>query len=656
MQAWRSRRREALNHVLEISRMCKTQQPDEAVTAIDTTDHLESPVCWDTVLSLLQDCTAKKDHSAGRRLHHLFVKNGLDSIPFWGDHLIRLFTSCESLPEAKQAFCRVSEPTLYTWNAIIAAHVKLGDSDTAFALYDAMQQCHLKPDRVMLLSLLKACSHSDMCRSRLLHHQIVRNGLESDAIVGSALVDMNAKCGALREAHKLFKELRNRDVVSWGVLMTGYIQHGFCLPALELFQKMQLEGIKPDRVTFLCILKACSHIGAIGSGRLLHEEVVRSGLETDLAVGNTLIDMYAKCGSVEEACIVLNGLHERDAVSWSALITGYVQHGHDALAFRNFEKMQEEGTKPSKVTYLCVLKACINLAALAQGWLIHEQVIKSGLQSDLDVGNTLIDLYAKCGMPDEAHRVFVQLPKRDIVSWGALVAGYAQVGSCKLVLHFLKDMESQGLKPNDVVFTSILAACSRAGLIQEAQRYFKVMLVDYVITPSIQHYSCLIDLFGRTGRLNEAKRFFEIMPLPADAVAWKSLLTSCKTHGSIDLGRHCFEQVVQLDPEDATNYVLMSCLYADAHMWEDVNKLQGMRRFAHAWKKPGKAWIEVQKEVFEFIMGGRDHEESDEIYSKFHRLGKSLKGDGHVPHLDAVTQGQDKEDSLCNTHLQAHPG
>eukprot|EP00250_Pteridium_aquilinum_P015199 c22439_g1_i1 orf=435-2396(+) len=653
MQVWKACRHQTLGRPSNYSNnTCKARQHSTLTTY--SKDQLGFPPCWDLVLSLLRACTLKRDLAAGKHLHLLLASHGLDAIPFCADGLIRLFALSGSLRDAHRAFTRVSKPSLYTWNAIISAHVMLGTPETLFALYNSMLQCSFLPDRVMLLSLLKVC---DIPQGMVLHHQIVSCGLESDSVIASTLVDVNAKNGALREAYKVFKQIQNRDVVTWGALMTGYIQHGYCLAVLELFDEMRLEGIDPDRVIFLCLLKACSHIGSMVLGRLVHGELMSCRLETDLSIGNTLIDMYARCGSVEEAYTILERLHKRDAVSWSALIAGYAQHGYNVLIFRNFKRMQEEGTKPNKVTYLCLLKACINLAALAQGWLIHEHIIRRAFDSDLEVGNSLIDLYAKCGLPNEAYKVFVRLPKRDIVSWGALLAGYAQVGNLTLVLHFLKDMTSQSLMPNDVIFTSIFAACSRAGRIEEAQRYFEVMIECYSIVPNLEHYSCLIDLFGRTGCVNEAQRFFEILPLRPDAVAWKSLLTSCRTHGNIDLGRHCFEQAVQLDTEDATTYVLMSRLYEDAHLWEDANKFQEMRRSAHAWKVPGKAWLEVDRELFEFIMGGRDHEESDQIYGKFDRLGKFLKKDGHVPLFDAITLGGNKEDSsTCKASLQVKSG
>ncbi|KAH7426584.1 hypothetical protein KP509_10G007000 [Ceratopteris richardii] len=214
--------------------------------------------------------------------------------------------------------------------------------------------------------------------------------------------------------------------------------------------------------------------------------------------------------------------------------------------------MVDDGLEPSKVTYLCVLKACVNLASLAQCRLIHEQIIINAYDADLEIGNSLVDFYSKCELPDEAQCVFRRLTKCDIVTWGALVAGYAQIGADSSVFDLLSEMSSYGFMPNNIIFTSILSACSCAGRIKQAQMYFKEMVLSYKVMPSVENYSCLIDLFGRVGSLEEAQRFFEVLPLHPDTVIWKSLLTSCRTHGSINLGQLCFGQAAGLDTEDAT--------------------------------------------------------------------------------------------------------
>ncbi|KAI5079202.1 hypothetical protein GOP47_0006873, partial [Adiantum capillus-veneris] len=594
---------------------------------------------WESLPALFRECTLKRDLAAVQHLQLLLASHGLDIICFCADHLIRLFALSNSLSNAQQAFARVSKPSLYTWNAIIYAHAMLGTPNASFMLYQSMLQCCLLPDRVMLLSLLKAC---DIPQSMLLHHHIVSYGFESDTVLATALANVHAKNGALTEAYKSFKQTKKRDVVSWGALMTGHLQHGYLSSVLELFKEMQHEGMCPDRVIILCILKASSQVGSMTMGRFLHDEVLRTGLETDLAVGNTLIDMYGRSGNVDEAHRILQRLPNRDAVSWNALFAGYVAHGYDILVFKHFRKMQQEGITASKVTYLCILKACINLAALTQGWLVHEHIIKSAYDLDLEVGNSLIDLYAKCGLPEEAYKVFCRLPKHDLVSWGALLAGYAQVGNHEFVWNLLSEMKDQGFVPNNIIFTSIFSACGRTGRVEEAQKYFAEMTVSYKIIPSIENYSCLIDLFGRAGSLDEAQQFFEILPLQPDAVPWKSLLTSCQTHGSTHLGQHCFEEAVHLDSEDATNYVLMSRLYAGTHLYENSSKLQEMRRSAHAWKVPGRGWLEVDEELYEFIMGSREHDECGQVSGKITRLGKFLMMEGHVPHLDATPQIEDK--------------
>lgn len=181
---------------------------------------------------------------------------------------------------SKSSLLEGSKPTVYTWNAIISAHTKLGESERATELYHRMQQQGVRPDKVTFLCILKACgSLKAIFQGSLMHDQILQSGLESNVIIGSTLVDMYAKCGRLKEAHKVFAQLSNRDVVAWGTIIAGYAQQGDGISALELFEQMQKEDIKPSIITFSSVLKACGSIQDIDQGRRTHKQISRSELD-----------------------------------------------------------------------------------------------------------------------------------------------------------------------------------------------------------------------------------------------------------------------------------------------------------------------------------------------------------------------------------------
>lgn len=626
-------------------RLVKCNDPNRSVAdstkrgQVDEINLQGFSVSRDVIYCLLQGVTKSKDLKAGRQLHSLIVSNGFESVAVLGDHLIRLFALCGSLLETNLVFCKVRKPSVYTWQAILSAHAIFGENERALELYNEMQQEGIRPSKCIFLCILKACcSTGFLGHGRLIHEQIITSNLNTDVSIGNTLVDMYAKCVSLREARDVFNSLPNCDVVAWNVMIVGYGQHGHGLLALELFEKLQEQGIKPDKVTFLGVLKACSSIGAPMKGKLIHDEIIKIGLEGDMVIGNTLVDMYSKCGTLVEACKVFDELPKQNLVSWSAMIAGHVQQGHSLLALGLFQKMLSKGLNPGKLMFLCILKTCADIGALGHGRVIHDQLIRSGLGSDLAVGTAVIDMYAKCGNLDEAFIVFAGLPTQDAVLWGAMIAAYAQHGKDVLAGQCLCEMQQQGFKPDSWSYSSILAACSHMGKVADGYWYFKSMKEHHSITPTIEHFNCMVDLLGRAGHLNEAGQLLREMPVSPNVTGWTSLLTACKIYGNIDLGRECFHQVASLDPSYASGYILMSNIYADAHLQEDAVKIQALRKDVIASKKLGRACMEVDKKVYEFIVGDKHVPSSDNVYAKVKQLRSVMKEQGYVPLSGAVLQ------------------
>eukprot|EP00250_Pteridium_aquilinum_P007729 c17392_g3_i1 orf=166-1209(+) len=311
------------------------------------------------VFALLQESIKKKDLASGRHLQALLQKHKLDCDAYWGDHLIRMFASCEKLQEADQAFHKVTKPSVYTWSAIISAHVKFTQNERAIQFFFDMLQVGTQPDKITFLSALKACKNlGSPWHTRLIHDRIIKGGLQLDHILLNALVDVYAKCGNLVEAHSVFDAMPHRDVVSWCALITGYTAHGKGLDALHLFERMQQGHIEPDRVIFISVLKACGTVYAALQARIIHEQVIRNGHELDLFIGSSLVDIYARCGCLQEAHKVFDKLRNRNAVSWATLIAGYAQHGDGHHAMELLKKMQQDSTDIDRVAFLSILKAC----------------------------------------------------------------------------------------------------------------------------------------------------------------------------------------------------------------------------------------------------------------------------------------------------------
>ncbi|MCO5556417.1 hypothetical protein L7F22_009966 [Adiantum nelumboides] len=511
---------------------------------------------------LLKECTKHKDLAAGRKLSSFMTSNGLYSDTFLNDHLIRMFAACGQLSDACDAFNRVFKPSIYTWNAIISAHSGLGKYAKAFQLYYEMRQRGFQPDVITFLCALKACCDMRItCQGMIIHNHIVVSGLHLHSNIENAVLDMYCKCGNLEEALRVFDTQESRTVVAWGALMAGFVhslitelgvqaesidnllpdmyarcgnfedaQSVFRLSeqnvdvwasvlarcsehcnldyALNLFDMMWQWKAKLNNVIYSSILKICTSACSLQNGRLIHENVIRNRFETDVIVGNKLVDMYAKIGFIEEAHRVFSLLPNRDNVSWSAIITGYVEHGLNTTALELYEKSQDHRVEPTEATLLSILKACGSLGAIARGRLIHDQIIRDDTRQGAALGSSLLNMYAKCGRLQEARKVLDKLPRQDVIAWGALVAGYTRNGHSESAVQAFKDMQVLSLKPDEVMFTNILAACSHTGLVQEGSFHFKSVIEKYDMLPSMEQVSCMIDILGRSGNLREAEDMY----------------------------------------------------------------------------------------------------------------------------------------------------
>lgn len=532
---------------------------------------------------------------------------------------------------------------------MIAGYVHNGLGKEALLLYENMQKDDLSlANNVTFVCLLKACSMAGaLHEGKQLHAQLREKGWNADVVVGNCLVDMYAKCGSLVDAREVFDTLRTRDVVTWNCMFAGYAQHGEGQEALDLYKCMQEEGLtEADQVTFVSLLKACAGVGGLDAGRHLHAQIQERGLESDMVVGSCLIDMYAKCGSLEDARHVFDRLPTRDNVAWTAMISGYAQHGLGQEALNVYASMRKSCTAPvDYVTLVSLLQACASVGALHQGKKLHVEIQQKGYNRDMVVGSCLVDMYAKCGSLVDARKVFESMPNRDVIAWTALLNGYAQHSDGRKALQCFEEMLQEGVEPDDVSFICLLVACSHEGLVNEGQRYFDMMKECHVV-PTLSHYNCLVDLLARSGRLDEAENVLQTMPLESDAVGWTALMSACKSHGDVERGRRCFDRLVLLEPDNSSAYVLLASMYVNAGRSTEALKIEDLRIRAGAKKKPAKACIEVKSKVHEFTVG----EDRAYLSLKLKSVNLRLKEGGHIPQTDLVVKKvseREKEDALC---------
>jgi pentatricopeptide repeat protein len=373
----------------------------------------------------------------------------------------------------------------------------------------------------------------------------------------------------MEEAEKVFEQLLERNSIAWNALITGYAKHGLSTKALECFRKMKDASVCPDVSTYLWILRSCIALECLEIGAEIHAQVRNEGLlrGENAILGTALVDMYAKCGSLEKAQEAFDQLPVQNVMSWTSLIDGYSRNGLGEEALACFGRMRDAGLHPDKVTYLCVLKACSIVGSVETGEAIDTEVRRQGLlYNDIMLGNAVVDMYSKCVELEKAREVFEQLPERNVVSWSALMAGYSQLGKADAVLEMYIRMRTEHIVPNSVTFVISLSACCHAGLLKEGEQLFGEMYDVYCVTPTAEHYTCMVDLFGRAGCVGKVGILLNTVPHSDYPLILQSIMGPCGKWGNVKLGKWAFDELVRLNAECSSAYICMENIYAIAGM------------------------------------------------------------------------------------------
>lgn len=476
-------------------------------------------------------------------------------------------------------------------------------------------------------------------------------GLGFNLFLATKLVNLYCVCGSLRNAHHLFDRIPKRNLFLWNVLIRGYAWNGPYEVAIALYNQMFDCGLVPDRYTFPFVLKACSALSAIEVGRKIHERVVYTMCETDVYVGAALIDMYAKCCCPQSARRVFDKIEERDAVLWNSMLAAYRQNGHPDESLALCSEMVLAGLRPTEATLVTVISASADIAALPAGKELHGFSLRNGFESNDKVKTALVDMYAKSGSVKVARTLFERLGEKRVVSWNAMITGYAMHGYAAEALDLFEKMKGGSAVPDHITFVGVLGACSHGGLLDKGLMFFDFMVREYHIEPTVQHYTCMVDLLGHCGQLNKAYDLIKEMKVMADSGVWGALLNSCKIHGHVELAELAVEKLMELEPDEAGYYVILSNIYAQAGMWEGVARLRKLMIDKGIKKSIACSWIEVRNKVHAFLSGDTSHPSSAAIYAELKRLGGLMAEAGYVPSTDSVfhdVEDDEKTNMVCS--------
>ncbi|CAK9144571.1 unnamed protein product [Ilex paraguariensis] len=453
-------------------------------------------------------------------------------------------------------------------------------------------------------------------------------------------------------------------------MLAGYTQNGLYEKALALFMEMvEVSGLFPTPTSMASVLSACVHCEAFADKQIMHGYVVKLGFGMDRYVKNALMDMYSRMGKTDISRYIFDSMESRDIVSWNTMITGYVVCGshEDALALLhdmqqlegkndNYEDEERVPYRPNSISLMTILPGCASLAALAKGREIHAYAIRNALESDVAVGSALVDMYAKCGCLNLSRRVFDGMPSKNVITWNVIIMSYGMHGRGKVALELFKNMVAEGaqggeVKPNEVTFIAIFAACSHSGLVNDGRNLFHKMKDDHGIGPTADHYACVVDLLGQADYLEEAYQLVNEMPPDFDKVgAGSSFLGACRIHQNVELGEIAANNLLQLEPDVASHYVLLSNIYSSAGLWERAMEVRKNMKEMRVQKEPGCSWIEFGDVVHKFMAGDVSHPQSEQLHGFLESLSERLKKEGYVPDTSCVLHNvgeEEKENLLC---------
>ncbi|XWS11776.1 hypothetical protein CRYUN_Cryun37aG0029100 [Craigia yunnanensis] len=549
------------------------------------------------------------------------------------------------------------------------------------SMYLNMLKQNIKPDNYTFPFLFKGFNRNvGFSCGKELHGHVLKFGFGSNVFVQNALIYMYSLCGQIEMARGVFDISCKMDVITWNVIITGYNRMKQYDETSKLFDEMEKNGLVPTSVTLVSLLSACSKLRDLEVGKRVHKYIKKCDIEPKLILENALMDMHAACGEMDVAVRIFDRMKTRDVISWTTIVSGFINKGEIDLA-RNyfdqmperdyvswtamidgyirvncfkealvlFRQMQASNIRPDEFTMVSILTACAHLGALQIGEWIKTYIDRNKVKNDVFVGNALIDMYLKCGNVSKAQRVFCEMPRRDKFTWTGMIVGLAINGHCEEALDMFFEMLRASIKPDEITYIGVLCACTHAGMVDEGRKFFASMTTKHAVEPNVAHYGCMVDLLGRAGQLQEACEVIKNMPMKPNSIVWGALLGACRVHKNVEIAEMAAKQILELDPENGAVYVMLCNIYASCKRWDSLHELRESMMHRGIKKTPGCSLIEMYGVVHEFVAGDQSHPQSKEIYLKLDNMTRDLKLAGYSPDTSEVfldVGEEDKESTL----------
>ncbi|QHN95945.1 hypothetical protein HN51_043869 [Arachis hypogaea] len=588
-------------------------------------------------------CVRANDFVQAKRLQshmqlHLFQPK--DS--FIHNQLLHLFAKCGKLSYARDLFDNMTHRDVYSWNALLSAYAKLGLVEDLCTVFDQMpvrdsvsyntliacfatnghsgkalkilvrmQEDGFQLTQYSYVNALQACSMLlDLKLGKQIHGRVVISGCGDNTFVWNAITGVYAKCGDIHRARWFFDRMTHKNVVSWNLMISGYVKLGNHDECIRLFNKMKLLGLKPDQVT-----------------------------------ASIVINAYFQCGHVDDARKMFSEIPKKDEICWTTMIVGYAQNGREEDALMLFGDMLRRDVRPDSYTISSVVSSCAKLASLCHGQVVHGKVIVMGVDHSMLVSSALVDMYCKCGVTLDAWNIFGTMHFRNVITWNSMIHGYAQNGQPHEALALYERMLQENIKPDSISFVGVLSACINADMVAKGHEYFN-SISEHGMTPTLDHYACMVTLIGRSSSVDKAVDLIKCMPNEPDYLIWSTLLSICAKKGDIKNAELAAGHLFKLDPHNAGPYIMLSNLYAACGRWEKVGDVRSLMNKNNAKKFAAYSLVEVGIEVHKFVSEDRNHPAVKQIYDELNKLISILQQIGYNPDTNIVLHNVGQEEKF----------
>ncbi|KAK7387851.1 hypothetical protein VNO78_22647 [Psophocarpus tetragonolobus] len=596
------------------------------------------------------------------------LMNGMRSYLFRTTSKIVALARSGKIYDARKLFDEIPHKDSVAWNAMLTAYSHMGLYQESLSLFGSMIISHSKPDNYSFSAALNACAGASHFRfGATLHALAVVSGYVSSLPVANSLIDMYGKCLLPDDAKKVFDEMSDSSevtwcsllfayanscrlgralelfrnmpekvLIAWNIMIAGHARCGEVEACLHLFKEMCESLCQPDQWTFSALMNACAESMERLYGLMVHGFVIKSGWSSAMEVKNSMlsffaklechedvmkvfnsfgclnqvswnaiIDAHMKLGDTQKAFLAFQQAPERNIVSWTSMIVGYTRNGNGELALCIFLDMARNSVQLDDLVAGAVLHACSILAKLVHGRMVHGCIIRRGLDKYLYVGNSLVNMYAKCGDIEGSRFAFLGILEKDLVSWNSMLFAFGMHGRANEAICLYREMVASGVKPDEVTFTGLLITCSHLGLINEGFAFFQSMSLEFGLSHGMDHVACMVDMLGRGGYVAEARSFAKKYSNTSTARtnSWEVLLGACYAQGDLGTGSFVGEYLKNSEPEKEVGYVLLSNLYCASGQWKEAEIVRKAMKDQGVKKVAGSSWIEIRNEVTSFVSG-----------------------------------------------------